>query len=131
MSKFGSSQSVRRLEDARFVTGHGRYIDDTAPEGALRAYLLRSPMAHGRITTLDVAEAREAPGVELVLTGGRYRGAWAQERDEGLDRRQPGRQQGRRARAPRSSPTPMCATWANPWPSSSPKRWRRRGTRLN
>jgi len=69
MSKFGSSQSVRRLEDARFVTGHGRYIDDTAPEGALRAYLLRSPMAHGRITTLDVAEAREAPGVELVLTG--------------------------------------------------------------
>ena len=35
----------------------------------MRAYLLRSPMAHGRITTLDVAEAREAPGVELVLTG--------------------------------------------------------------
>jgi carbon-monoxide dehydrogenase large subunit len=69
MSKFGSSQSVSRLEDARFVTGHGRYIDDTAPEGALRSYVLRSPMAHGEITTLDVSAAREAPGVALVLTG--------------------------------------------------------------
>jgi carbon-monoxide dehydrogenase large subunit len=68
MTKFGSSQPVRRLEDTRFVTGHGRYIDDTAPEGALRCYVLRSPMAHGRITTLDVSDAREAPGVALVLT---------------------------------------------------------------
>jgi carbon-monoxide dehydrogenase large subunit len=69
MSKFGSSQPVSRLEDTRFVTGHGRYIDDTAPEGALRSYVLRSPMAHGKITTLDVTDAREAPGVALVLTG--------------------------------------------------------------
>jgi carbon-monoxide dehydrogenase large subunit len=68
MSKFGSSQSVSRLEDARFVTGQGRYIDDTAPEGALRSFVLRSPMAHGKITTLDVMDAREAPGVVMVLT---------------------------------------------------------------
>jgi carbon-monoxide dehydrogenase large subunit len=68
MSKFGSSQSVSRLEDARFVTGQGRYIDDTAPEGALRSFVLRSPMAHGKITTLDVTDAREAPGVVMVLT---------------------------------------------------------------
>ena len=69
MSKFGSSQPVRRLEDTRFITGHGRYIDDTAPEGALRGFVLRSPMAHGQITTLDVSDARAAPGVALVLTG--------------------------------------------------------------
>jgi carbon-monoxide dehydrogenase large subunit len=69
LSKFGSSQSVRRLEDSRFITGHGRYIDDTVPEGALRGYVLRSTLAHGRITTLDVSDARDAPGVALVLTG--------------------------------------------------------------
>jgi carbon-monoxide dehydrogenase large subunit len=51
-----------------FVTGQGRYIDDTAPEGALRSFVLRSPMAHGKITTLDVMDAREAPGVAMVLT---------------------------------------------------------------
>lgn len=68
MSKFGSSQPVRRLEDTRFITGEGRYIDDTAPEGALRSFVLRSPMAHGEITTLDVSDALAAPGVALVLT---------------------------------------------------------------
>jgi carbon-monoxide dehydrogenase large subunit len=68
MTKFGSSQPVKRLEDTRFLTGQGRYIDDLAPEGALRAYVLRSPMAHGEITTLDVSEARAAPGVVAVYT---------------------------------------------------------------
>lgn len=68
MTKFGSSQPVTRLEDTRFLTGHGRYIDDTAPEGALRGYVLRSTMAHGEITELDVSEAREAPGVAAVYT---------------------------------------------------------------
>ncbi len=68
MTKFGSSQSVRRLEDSRFLTGTGRYVDDTVPEGALFAFVLRSPMAHGTIEELDVDEARSAPGVHLILT---------------------------------------------------------------
>lgn len=68
MEKFGKSQSFKRSEDVRFLTGHGRYVDDIAPEGALHAILLRSPVAHATITTLDVSEAREAPGVHLVLT---------------------------------------------------------------
>ncbi|RYG89699.1 xanthine dehydrogenase family protein molybdopterin-binding subunit [Loktanella sp. IMCC34160] len=68
MEKFGRSQSVKRVEDIRFLTGQGRYVDDIAPDGALVAYVLRSPMAHGAITELDVADAREAPGVHLVLT---------------------------------------------------------------
>ncbi len=68
MTKFGSSQPVTRLEDTRFLTGHGRYIDDTAPEGSLRAYVLRSTMAHGEITTLDVSDAREAEGVVALYT---------------------------------------------------------------
>jgi len=68
MEKFGKSQPVTRLEDGRFLTGQGRYVDDIAPEGALVAHVLRAPAAHGIITELDVDEARAAPGVRLVLT---------------------------------------------------------------
>ncbi len=68
MTKFGSSQPVTRLEDTRFLTGQGRYIDDTAPKGALYAYVLRSPMAHGVIEALDTRAAQDAEGVHLILT---------------------------------------------------------------
>ncbi|MEO1639304.1 MAG: xanthine dehydrogenase family protein molybdopterin-binding subunit [Pseudomonadota bacterium] len=68
MEKFGKSQAVKRTEDLRFLTGHGRYVDDIVPEGALYAYFLRSPVAHGVITACDVDDAREMPGVHLVAT---------------------------------------------------------------
>jgi len=68
VEKFGKSQSVVRVEDQRFLTGSGRYVDDITPEGALRAYVLRSDVAHGRITSLDTSEAKDADGVHLVLT---------------------------------------------------------------
>jgi carbon-monoxide dehydrogenase large subunit len=68
MEKFGKSQPVKRVEDVRFLTGHGQYVDDIVPEGALFGYVLRSSMAHGQITELDVSDAREAEGVHLVLT---------------------------------------------------------------
>ena len=68
MEKFGKSQSVTRVEDVRFLTGQGRYVDDVAPADGLRAFFLRTSVAHGRITTLDVSAAREAEGVHLVLT---------------------------------------------------------------
>ena len=68
MEKFGKSQAVRRTEDVRFLTGEGRYVDDVAPKDALQAFFFRSPVAHGRILELDVAEAAAASGVELVLT---------------------------------------------------------------
>ncbi|MDG3041859.1 xanthine dehydrogenase family protein molybdopterin-binding subunit [Roseicyclus marinus] len=68
MSKFGTSQPVTRLEDTRFLTGKGRYVDDIAPAHALHAFVFRSTAAHGVITALDVSEAREAPGVHLILT---------------------------------------------------------------
>ena len=68
MEKFGKSQSVTRVEDLRFLTGHGRYVDDIAPEGALHAYFLRSTVAHGDITMQDVADVRDMPGVHLVVT---------------------------------------------------------------
>ncbi len=68
MEKFGKSQSMKRSEDVRFLTGHGRFIDDIAPEGSLHAFVLRSPVAHATITALDVSAARDADGVALVLT---------------------------------------------------------------
>ena len=68
MEKFGKSQPVRRFEDQRFLTGQGRYVDDIAPEGALFAFVFRSPVAHATLTALDVSEARAAVGVRAVLT---------------------------------------------------------------
>ncbi|MBV2358289.1 xanthine dehydrogenase family protein molybdopterin-binding subunit [Thalassococcus sp. CAU 1522] len=68
MEKFGKSQPVKRVEDVRFLTGAGRFIDDVAPEGALYAYFLRSTVAHADLSELDVSEAREADGVHLVVT---------------------------------------------------------------
>lgn len=68
MSKFGTSQSVARKEDVRFLTGAGTYIDDATPEGALHAIFFRSPVAHARVRGLDVEAARAAPGVVAVYT---------------------------------------------------------------
>jgi carbon-monoxide dehydrogenase large subunit len=68
MDKFGRSQPVTRFEDVRFLTGTGRYVDDIAPKEAWHAVMLRSPVAHGRITELDLEDARQAPGVKLILT---------------------------------------------------------------
>ncbi|MFP4274988.1 MAG: xanthine dehydrogenase family protein molybdopterin-binding subunit, partial [Paracoccaceae bacterium] len=66
MEKFGRSQPVTRVEDIRFLTGHGRYVDDIAPADALHAAFLRAPVAHARITGLDLEEARAAEGVHAV-----------------------------------------------------------------
>ncbi len=67
MQKFGAAQTAGRVEDVRFLTGQGRYVDDLAPMGALHAAFLRAPVAHGRITGLDFSDARAIPGVHLVM----------------------------------------------------------------
>jgi carbon-monoxide dehydrogenase large subunit len=66
--KFGVSQSVTRKEDDALIRGHGRYVADVAPPGALHAVMLRSPHAHARFAVTDIAVARGLPGVRLVLT---------------------------------------------------------------
>jgi CO/xanthine dehydrogenase Mo-binding subunit len=60
---------VQRLEDERLLRGQGRYTDDL-DEGALHGCFVRSPFAHARIRSIDVARAREAPGVAAVYTAG-------------------------------------------------------------
>ena len=74
MSKFGTSQSVLRKEDRRFLTGEGRFLDDAAPESALHAVFFRSPVAHARIARLETAAAAAAPGVLAVWHAGNLGG---------------------------------------------------------
>lgn len=57
-----------RIEDARFITGHGRYTADVEAAGALHAAVLRAPHAAARITGIDTADAAAMPGVVLVVT---------------------------------------------------------------
>jgi carbon-monoxide dehydrogenase large subunit len=61
--------SATRVEDARLLTGQGRYAGDIRVEGMLHAAFVRSPVPHGRVVAVDLAAARAAPGVELVLGG--------------------------------------------------------------
>ncbi|KPQ07529.1 MAG: carbon-monoxide dehydrogenase large subunit [Rhodobacteraceae bacterium HLUCCA12] len=68
MRAFGKSQGGTRREDLRFLRGEGRYLADTLPEGALHAAFLRAPVAHGRITELDIEQARAMPGVHGLWT---------------------------------------------------------------
>jgi carbon-monoxide dehydrogenase large subunit len=65
----GIGKPVRRREDARLVTGAGRYSDDVTLPGQAHACLVRSPHAHAVIRRIDVAEALETAGVLAVLTG--------------------------------------------------------------
>ncbi|HYF52840.1 MAG TPA: molybdopterin cofactor-binding domain-containing protein, partial [Salinarimonas sp.] len=66
--KFGVGQPVRRVEDARFVTGAGAYTGDHQPAGMAHAVVVRSPHAHARFRLGDVEAVRAMPGVVLVLT---------------------------------------------------------------
>jgi carbon-monoxide dehydrogenase large subunit len=68
MAKFGIGQAVRRVEDQRFLTGAGRYVDDIVLPGMCHGALLLSPHAHAKIKKVDASKAKEAPGVLLVLT---------------------------------------------------------------
>jgi carbon-monoxide dehydrogenase large subunit len=69
MAKFGIGQAVRRVEDQRFLTGQGRYVDDMNLPGQCYGVPVLSPHAHARIKRIDVSKAKAAPGVLLVLTG--------------------------------------------------------------
>jgi len=65
-------RSTPRVEDLRFVTGHGRYTDDYRIEGEAHCVFVRSPHAHARIVSVDLRAARHLPGVIAVLTGEDY-----------------------------------------------------------
>ena len=66
--KFAVGQSVSRAEDPRLLRGGGRYTDDLNADGQAYACVFRSPYAHAKVRRLDVAAARSAPGVLMVVT---------------------------------------------------------------
>jgi carbon-monoxide dehydrogenase large subunit len=68
MGRFGVGQGLRRVEDLRFLTGEGRYCDDIHFDGESYGVLVRSPFAHAEITSIDLEEAKAAPGVLGVFT---------------------------------------------------------------
>jgi aerobic carbon-monoxide dehydrogenase large subunit len=60
---------VRRKEDRRLVTGHGRFVSDLQLPRMRQVAFLRSPHAHARIRSIDTSAARAQPGVDDVFTG--------------------------------------------------------------
>src|SRR5215211_5329600 len=62
-------RSVQRLEDPPLVTGHGRFAADVSFPHQLHMRVVRSAMAHGRLISIDAAQARAAAGVYSVWTG--------------------------------------------------------------
>lgn len=69
LGRFGSGNSVRRLEDPTLVTGTGLYTDDANQVGQIHLSLLRSPYPHARIVSIDTAAAASMPGVVGIYTG--------------------------------------------------------------
>jgi carbon-monoxide dehydrogenase large subunit len=69
MSKYGIGQPVLRFEDPRLLRGQGRFINDVNMHGQAHAVFVRSHHAHAKIRSIDVEEAKKAPGVLAVLTG--------------------------------------------------------------
>ena len=61
-------QPILRREDRRFLTGRGRYTDNTAPPDALAVLFVRSPYAHARLIGIDRSAALASPGVAAIYT---------------------------------------------------------------
>ena len=109
---------LKRKEDARFIRGQGNYVDDVQLPGMLHGAVLRSPLAHARIVSIDTSAALQHPKVHAVITGKDLEGAGA-----GLDADAVGA-----TRRPCSPPT-RCASRARRSRSSSPTTATPRATR--
>ena len=62
-------KSMKRVEDPRLLTGHGKYADDVVLPNMAHAAVLRSPHAHAKIIAVDTSAAADLPGVLAVMTG--------------------------------------------------------------
>ncbi|MEQ4518076.1 aerobic carbon-monoxide dehydrogenase large subunit [Pseudarthrobacter sp. B907] len=71
---------IQRKEDPRFVRGKGHYIDDLVLPDMLHGAILRAPVAHARLVSIDTTNALAHPKVLAVITGKDLEGlklAWA------------------------------------------------------
>ena len=69
ISRVGIGTPVPRREDARLLTGRGRFTDDVNPPRVCHAAFVRSPHAHARISSIDTTRALRSAGVIAVVTG--------------------------------------------------------------
>src|SRR6476620_2640128 len=60
---------LQRKEDPRFVRGKGNYLDDIVLPGMLHGAVLRAPVAHARLVSIDTTAALAHPKVLAVITG--------------------------------------------------------------
>lgn len=90
----GIGAAVRRREDLRFLTGKGKYTDDIVRPGQAYAHILRSPLAHAKIKSINTAAAKKAPGVVGIWTGddlqcGGLPCGWLIKNKDGSDMKEP------------------------------------------
>jgi carbon-monoxide dehydrogenase large subunit len=69
VARDGVGAPVKRREDARLLTGRGRYAEDWDAPGQVHAAFVRSPHAHADLLALDAGAARGVAGVLGVFTG--------------------------------------------------------------
>src|SRR6266536_4399897 len=69
VNKHGLGEAYKRKEDARFIRGQGKYVDDVQLPGMLYGDIVRSPYAHALIKSIDTSAALQVPGVLAVITG--------------------------------------------------------------
>jgi len=67
-ARFGASRTQKRVEDDRLLAGKGLYSDDRVFERQAWLVLVRSPHAHAKIVSVDLAAARAASGVLAAWT---------------------------------------------------------------
>ncbi len=70
-------RSLKRKEDARLTTGQTNWTDNIVLPGLLQMSVLRSPVAHARVTSIDVSAALAQPGVIAAFTGADLVDSWA------------------------------------------------------
>ena len=68
MQKFGIGQPATRIEDNRFLSGQGSYVEDINIKGQSYAAFVRSPHAHATISSINISEAKSLPGVLGIFT---------------------------------------------------------------
>ena len=69
MSEHGIGAAIPRREDARFLLGKGRYLDDVVERDMVHLAFVRSTKAHAAIRRVEMARARAMPGVVASYMG--------------------------------------------------------------
>jgi carbon-monoxide dehydrogenase large subunit len=75
MVRYAVGQAVPRTEDPRLLKGVGRYVDDIRLANMAHGYILRSPVAHALIKSINTSAAEAASGILAVLTGADFEAA--------------------------------------------------------